>query len=106
MFYEKDLNIFFKEFAIDCHKGDNSFRVIFDDKSAELISFSNNINARELTCLIKTSDLFLYKIKKDDELKIEDETFIVYNVKRERDGVSKIELKYSEEDQYLEEEED
>lgn len=94
MFYEKDNNIFFKDFGIKANKNGNEFFVIFDISYNESSIFStfNSINNSEIFSYVNNKDLKEFNIKVKDILVINNKSYIIKNIKFDNNGISEIQL--------------
>lgn len=105
MFYDKDDVIFFKDFGVDFKiKSTNKIiRVLFDDNYAELDAFSlSQVNVRDLTILIKNTDIKQNKIDRSTIFVFDNEDeeveYIVSNIKYNNLNISTIVLHINEEE--------
>lgn len=92
MFYEKDLFVFFKEFAQDIYlENGKKFRAIFDNNTDinDFNNYSTVSTKPELT--VSKIDVEKYNLKKNDILYIDEVKYSIDSVVNET-GISKIAL--------------
>lgn len=94
MFYEKDNSIFFKDFGVKASKNGNEFFVIFDISYNESSIFStfNSINSSEIFSYVNNKDLKEFNVKVKDVLVINNQSYIIKNIKFDNNGISEIQL--------------
>ena len=101
MFYDRDNSIFFRDFGEWASKEGNDFKVIFDDIYQGSNPFSSNmtVNNKELFCSVQNTDIKNLNLKAKDIIYIDDTGYVIKNIRFDRNGISELQLQYSEEEE-------
>lgn len=94
MFDEFDLEIFFSDFAVEAFCNNKVLKVIFDENTISQTFQNVNVNGEEPTFTIKKCDFLKCKIEIDSEIEVDNEVYIVKDIRKSKTNVYKLKMIY------------